>query len=118
MTWNEIRQKYGEFADPSFTRQDMCPEREREFVNDCFDAYESGGFADVFQSCWAEKVYNGMKFEVVGRIPEYNGGNQYGADLECLPMWKIRLENGELLDAYPEEICLDEINKKWEGAWG
>ena len=48
-----------------------------------------------------------MKFIVLGRV-KYIKDDDSGADLECLPMWNIRFENGDTTAAYPEEICLAE----------
>ena len=49
-----------------------------------------------------------MKFTVLGRVKEITEDKENGADLECLPMWNIQLENGDIMAAYPEEICLAE----------
>ena len=40
-----------------------------------------------------------MKFEVVRRA------NLNEVDLEAMPMWFIRFENGDEAYCYPEEIC-------------
>lgn len=97
-SWKNMAKKYPE------CRCDMTPEREEEFVNDCFDLYEKEGFNKVFWSQGGDyKSYHGKKFQVVGRLPIYDGKND-GSDLECLPMWKIRFENGTEISAYPDEI--------------
>lgn len=67
-----------------------------------FDNYESIGFRKRFHSPYEmESKYNGMPFKVVGRIP-YD--TEY-ADPKNLPMWRISFDNGDTIDAYPEEIC-------------
>ena len=45
----------------------------------------------------------GRSFEVIGRTTEKD------ADLECLPMWKIRFDDGFEMDAYPDEIIPSEM---------
>ena len=79
----------------------------KAFVNDCFDTYEYIGFAETFDSPYEDCEHlKGMRFTVISKL------NEESADLEVLPMWKIRFENGEEIDAYPEEICLAERNNK------
>lgn len=104
MTWNEMEIKYPEYRD------EMSKDREREFVQDCFECYETEGFAkrfwsisDAFAGCI------GKSFEVIGRVQEYDNEHKDGADLECLPMWKIRFEDGKEIDAYPDEIIKREM---------
>lgn len=80
-----------------------------QIENNCFDAYEHIGFADTFGTPYtSEKRYEGMKFTVLGRVKEITENKENGIDLECLPMWNIRLENGDIMAAYPEEIRLAE----------
>ena len=43
MDKEELREKYKDMPN----REDMTIEQEREFVSDCFDAYEQEGFAPV-----------------------------------------------------------------------
>lgn len=99
--FNELYKKYG-FDNPNKSRDDLSEDEERNFVNDCFDIYEHIGFAETFETPYTgEKKHEGMKFTVLGR-------KENGADLKCLPMWNIQLENGDIMAAYPEEICLAE----------
>ena len=103
---------YGSFdklnAEYSKDRNDMDFEEEIAYVADCFDTYESLGFVSKFQSPYSEnKAYCGMAFTVDGRV-SYSAGE---ADIECLPMWHITLENGEHINAYPEEICKAEQSR-------
>lgn len=94
MTWKEINEKYPEYRD------EMTIEREREFVNDCFDVYENEKLADTFWSQGGDyKDRIGKPFRIVSRCKEWNG-----FDLCVLPMWQIIFEDGFLLDAYPDEI--------------
>ena len=97
-SWEDMKKKYPEY------RCDMSEEREKEFVSDCFDLYEKEGFNKVFWSQGGDyKQYHGKSFEVIGRVLIYDGKND-GADLECLPMWNIRFEDGLVVSAYPDEI--------------
>ncbi len=103
MTWEDMKVKYPE------CREDMSEEREKEFVNDCFEAYETEGFAKAF---WSKdtlyKKYCGKYFEVIGRTPIYDGKNN-GMDIESLPIWNIKFEDGTVIYAYPEEIIPREM---------
>lgn len=114
-TWFDRNTLFPEFNDGCFNREDMTEEREREWVDFCFDAYESDGFKSTFGTPYSgEKKYVGMKFDVLGRVPDIKDDFENGADLECQPMWVIRLENGEEMAAYPEEICLSETPEYME----
>ena len=98
MTWEEMSIKYPE------DRHEMTEDREREFVNNCFELYEKEGFSRKFWSMGGDyKKYHGSSFEVIGRTTEKD------ADLECLPMWKIRFDDGFEMDAYPDEIIPSEM---------
>lgn len=48
MTWEEMNIKYPE------DRHEMTEEREREFVNDCFELYEKEGFSRKYWSSGGE----------------------------------------------------------------
>ena len=78
----------------------MTVEREREFVNDCFDAYETTDkLADTFWTpfdSYRDKI--GQTFEVIRRVDEQD------CDLCALPQWHIILADGTEIEAYPEEI--------------
>lgn len=88
-------------------RSDMNFEEELCYVTDCFDTYEALGFKDTFESPYEDKAsYNGQVFTVTGRLL-YSEGE---ADIECLPMWHIKFNDGTEIDAYPEEICIAENN--------
>lgn len=105
-TFEELHKYYGTY-EGGIARDELDYETEKKFVNDCFDTYEHIGFTETFDSPYTDYKYlKGMRFTVIGRLNENN------ADLEVLPMWKIRFENGEEIDAYPEEICLAERNNK------
>ena len=72
-----------------------------EYANDCFDMYETEGMCDTFESPYDSlKKYNGMTFTIVRRCTMDDG-----YDCETLPTWRIKLSNGEEIDAYPEDIC-------------
>lgn len=100
MNWDEMRAKY-----PTLFRDEMTREQELEFVNDCYGCYENEGFADRFWTAGDDfKEQHGKKFSVVGRVPVLDEQHPNGADLECLPMWFIRFEDGTEIAAYPDEI--------------
>lgn len=104
----ELYKKYG-FDNSNKSRDDLLEDEERNFVNDCFDIYEHIGFAETFRTPYTgEEKYEGMRFTVLGRVKEITEDKENGADLECLPMWNIQFENGDIMAAYPEEICLAE----------
>lgn len=106
--FEKLHKAYG-IDGESKSRDNFTEEEERSFVNDCFDTYEHIGFADAFGTPYTgEKKYEGMRFTVLGRVKEIAEDKENGADLECLPMWNIQLENGDIMAAYPEEICLAE----------
>lgn len=107
--FNDLHKAYGVY-DGNRTRDNFSHEEEVAFVNDCYDTYEHIRFADTFGTPYTgEKKYVGMKFTVLGRVKEISVDKD-GADLESLPMWNIQLENGDIMAAYPEEICLAERN--------
>lgn len=111
--FNELYKKY-RFDNLNKSRDDLSEYEERNFINDCFDTYEHIGFADTFGPPYTgEKKYEGMKFTVLGRVKEITEDKENGADLECLPMWNIQLENGDIMAAYPEEICLAERKQEF-----
>lgn len=98
LTWEELKAQYPE------DRDKMSTQREREFVNHCFDLYEKEGFAEKFWTPYeGEAEHIGKKFKVLGRCPEERN------DLEVLPLWDIEFEDGTQLTAYPEEIIPSEI---------
>lgn len=94
MTWEEMKNKYPEYRD------EMSIERERQFVSDCFDAYEQNDkLAETFWSPFGD--FNnmfGMRFILKNRCTEKD------SDISSLPMWNIVMEDGTEIGAYPEEI--------------
>ena len=108
--FEELHKAYG-FDKGDKTRDNLNYEEEKSFVNDCFDTYEYIGFAKTFGTPYAEDAkLIGKKFTVLSRVKELSE-DKSGVDLECLPMWNIRLEDGTEIAAYPEEICLAERKK-------
>lgn len=96
MTEKELIEKWGIDYDPCCVE---TIEEVIEFKNDCFDMYEEGGFSERYFSPYDEmECHNGMKFEVICRATTEE------CDLEALPIWKIKFENGEIAYCYPEEI--------------
>ena len=76
-----------------------------KFKEDCFQLYEDTGFIDRFDSPYDDlgggmHEHNGMKFEVIRRATTEE------CDLEAMPLWFIRFENGDEAYCYPEEIAV------------
>ena len=94
MTWEEMKNKYPEYRDQ------MSEERERQFVFDCFDAYEqSDKVAETFWNQGGDyKQYIGKPFSIIGRSTEKD------VHLSVLPMWNIKFDDGTEIAAYPDEI--------------
>lgn len=104
-TWFDRNKYFPEFIGGTFTRDDMSCEREREWVDFCYEAYEADGFKETFGDEYTgDREYRGKRFIVISRVAEGEGG----VDLESLPMWNIKFEDGTIIDAFPEEICLSE----------
>lgn len=102
MTWDELNKKYPE------ARDEMSVDREREFLKDLYDAYETAGFVNKFWTPFdlydKDKNYVGKPFKIVGRCEE---GKEW--DLKSLPVWKIEFEDGHKMIAYPGEIYLEDM---------
>lgn len=77
-----------------------------QFKEDCFEMYEQGGFLERYDSPYDEfEERKGMKFEVVrrARLDE--------VDIENMPIWVVKFEDGEETYCYPEEITKIENNR-------
>ena len=97
-----------ELTDLGISRDQMTEAEEKAWVEYWFSEYERTGFADTFRSPYDQyKDRIGQKYEVLGRCTEED------CDLECLPMWKIRFEDGFETYAHEVEIC--EIEQQKEG---
>lgn len=98
MTRQEWTKKWGE-VDLDYLNEAQY----KEYADDTFALYESEGFhTDFFASQYSDsKKYDGRKFEVVRRCT-----TEDDFDLESLPAWLVRFEDGNELQAFPEEICL------------
>ena len=104
MTEKELNEKWGADYNPynAETEEEVI-----EFKNDCFDMYEQGGFSERFLSPYDEMAsYNGMKFDVIRRATTDDD-----IALENLPLWEIKLEDGETIFGLPEEITKLEHDK-------
>lgn len=67
--------------------------------------YQGFTFSDKFWTPYEDYAYRiGQKFSVVRRAT-----TQDDIDVECLPKWLIRFEDGETIFAHPEEIIAEEI---------
>jgi hypothetical protein len=86
-------------------REEMTIDQEREFVNELFNGYEKE-ITEVFWTPYTDYENKiGQGFKIVRRLTEED------ADLECLPMWKIKFEDGEEIDSYPEEITKELVEE-------
>lgn len=95
MSVEEFDAKWGDDVD----RYALSEEKEREFVEDAFNMYETGGFSPTFHSPFTLGAdMNGVAFQVIGRATTDE------CDLEQLPMWKIEFEDGTRHYAFPCEI--------------
>lgn len=80
-------------------RDTLSGERLLRFIDDCFSCYEQKGFKETFDSPYDDHgEHNGMAFTVIRRSMEGE------SDLEALPIWKIRFQNGDEAWCYPKEI--------------
>ena len=103
MTFEELNEKWDQ---ESFNEACRNKHQYREYVDDCFSAYEEGGFMPRFSSPYKQmERFNGLPFKVVRRCDERDW------DLESLPAWVIQFESGARMDALPEEICKSEVMK-------
>jgi hypothetical protein len=98
----DFQEKWGE-VDTYYLSDDEL----RDFKNDCFYLYEQTGFLELFDSPYDDigggmHEHNGMRIEVIRRATEEE------CDLEAMPLWLIRFENGDEAYCYPEEIALIE----------
>lgn len=94
----------------SIERNELESEEEKLVVDYWFNKYEAEGFAKVFCSPFDFAVdYNDKKFEVIDRVKSLEEDEENGVDLDSLPMWNIRFEDGRETVAYPEEIIPSEI---------
>lgn len=97
-SWKDMQEKY------PMERDEMTVEEEEAFVADCYKLYEKEGFSPRYWSPFtdnAERV--GLPIEIVGRVEE-----DEAHDLECLPMWKARLDGCEF-EVFPEEVVPSEM---------
>ena len=75
----------------------------QKYVEDAFQLYEQSGFIEKFDSPYDDNgEHNGMGFEVLRRATVNE------CDLEVLPVWLVRFENGDEAYCYPEEIAVIE----------
>lgn len=96
-----------ELIENDISRDEMTIEEENVFLEYWYNKYEETGFCETFDTSYTDfcEKQKGQKFEVIERV------KQPDADTECLPMWKIKFEDGSFADVYPEEICKLEREK-------
>lgn len=84
ITWEEMKIKYPE------GRNTMSEEREKTYVNECFNCYEQEGFAKKFWSPFSDyKEHFGQSFEVIDAYFSKKIGTNY-QDIDKL--WNARIE--------------------------
>ena len=104
-SFNALNKVFEDFGVSS--RECLYKEEERAFVEKCFDLYEKEGFTKKFHTPYDDKQsYEGKEFTVLGRVSEGR------ADLCTLPIWQIKFSDGNVIDAYPEEIAISEVNEQ------
>ncbi|MBQ8482815.1 MAG: hypothetical protein IJ504_00760 [Bacteroidales bacterium] len=94
MNYKELINKWGDCPD----RQKMTARQEREYVDDWYQTGTSLPTKPYSPLSSEDKDYEGQEFEVVGILTEEE------ADLECLPIWKIRMKDERILEAVCDEI--------------
>lgn len=100
-TWDELFEKY-----PIEHWDELTDEQAVEFTNHCFNLYEKEGFAKRYWTPYSDDYLSkfvGKPFEVVRRL------DMDDYDIETLPGWMIRFEDGVQIEAYPEEIIPSEM---------
>lgn len=100
--WKAFHEKWGE---DTVDRNMMDGETHLSFVEDLYDAYEATGFVPFFQAISGNDGYDGNRFDVVGRVPT----DDPNWDLENLPAWRISFDDGNEIEAFPEEICFAKL---------
>lgn len=107
MVYNSLETLYKKWG--PVDRDDMSKSELIDYITDLFDTYEKTGFRKRFTSQGTGlKEYDRLKFKVICRVPLHN------CELDFAPLWKIKLETGETMAAYPEEICLAEYPEEQE----
>lgn len=100
-TFDDLHKAYPE------NRDNMSEETEREFVSHCYRLYKNEGFSKIFWTPYEDQCEHiGKSFVVVKELWDY----KY-MELECLPIWLIRFDTGEEIQAYAEEIIPSEMKK-------
>lgn len=94
-TWVDLENAYPE------CRSEMSDEREREFLTHCYRLCREQGFCETFSTCSEDtEKHNGKTFEVLKEL-----WDDEHADIQYLPVWLIKLECGEEIHAFADEIC-------------
>ena len=103
--YGSMKELYDAYGGDDMDRGKMSFEEEITYLRDYYATRAGVGFSKTFHSPFEDEgKYNGMAFTVVKALTYAEDD----VDTECLPMWRIRMEDGTELDAYPEEICPDD----------
>ena len=91
-----------------FDREELSDDEYKEFVKDCYDAYEHDAvLSKTFHSPYDDEgEHIGMTFQIMRKI-EYG---EEGFDPISLPLWEVKFENGDTAVCYPEELFESEVN--------
>lgn len=94
MTYKELLKKWGDCPD----RQKMSVEQEREYVSDWYKVGKNLPKKPFSPLCADDETYRGQDFTIIGCLQEEE------ADLECLPIWRICMNDGRELEVVCDEI--------------
>ena len=94
MTYKELLKKWGDCPD----RQKMSVEQEREYVTDWYKVGKHLPKKPFSPLCADDEAYRGQDFTIIGCLQEEE------ADLECLPIWRICMNDDRELEVLCDEI--------------
>jgi hypothetical protein len=95
-TYKELLDKWGGDLD----RSDLSFEDELEYINDWYELGKSLPTKPLEPNFTDYAKYKGQSFEIVDTVSYVNDD----ADLETLPLWKIKMPDGTLIWADCNEI--------------
>lgn len=107
-TYKELLAKWGDGVE----RETFTREQEKEYVEDWYKIgrnIPTKPFENLF-SDYAK--YDGQTFEIVGEVNE----GEDGVTLEQLPMWKLKMDDGQVVWGLCDEIFnfeADEFRYQW-----
>lgn len=94
-------------ADGGCCDEPQCPKCKAYCVKGDPDPYLRPQFSDIFWTPYdSHKEHIGHGFEVIGRVDPTSYDFK-----ESGPMWNVRLDNGIVIQALPEEIVKDDVER-------